>query len=210
MPGRGVIELISDFDDLKRRVCADSKPWRGKALAPCRSRWRRAFRRTAGASCWQQDRWCGRRRGTVMRGQVAPRAIGIMLGLRARCARSLPTQPIDALAELPLAARVAEMRKPEVRAQILAEQPAPNFKLFARLMADFEKVWVLGDPPDYEPAARAQRGGQGACRRHRPLGIHLRCAAAKRWHTDALYAVCQLQREQSGLLPRHDSVARTR
>ena len=39
-----------------------------------------------------------------------------------------------------------------MRAAILAEQPAPNFKLFARLMADFTKVWVLGDPPDYEPA----------------------------------------------------------
>jgi N-acyl-D-aspartate/D-glutamate deacylase len=69
------------------------------------------------------------------------------------------------LAHLPLAQRVIELRKPEIRAAILAEQPSPNFKLFAQIMADFDKVWVLGDPPDYEPpaehsvAARARAAG---------------------------------------------------
>jgi len=106
-------------------------------------------------------------RGTVMRGQVAPRAIGILLGLTGSV-HPFVTHPTykTKLRHLPLAERVAEMNKPEVRATLLAEEPTPNFKLFAQIMADFEKVWVLGDPPDYEPApedsvaAKARAQGQ--------------------------------------------------
>ena len=104
--------------------------------------------------------------GVPMRGQVAPRAIGILLGHTASVNPFMSHPSFKPLAQLPLAQRLRELRKPEVRAAILGEQPAPNFKLFARLMANFEKVWVLGDPPDYEPApehslaARAQAEGR--------------------------------------------------
>ncbi|MGH2897771.1 MAG: N-acyl-D-amino-acid deacylase family protein, partial [Solirubrobacteraceae bacterium] len=56
------------------------------------------------------------------------------------------------LAELPLAQRVVELRKPEVRARILAEAPVDQPGMFAYIYGDMRKIFPLGDPPEYEPA----------------------------------------------------------
>jgi N-acyl-D-aspartate/D-glutamate deacylase len=59
------------------------------------------------------------------------------------------------IAHLPLAERVARMRDPEVRRAIIAEQPLeqglPGYS-YARW---FDKMYPLGDPPCYEPAAES-------------------------------------------------------
>lgn len=65
------------------------------------------------------------------------------------------------MARLPLAARVVELARPEVRARILAEagpRPAKLLRLLfmegkamASTIRDYERVYVLGDPPNYEP-----------------------------------------------------------
>ena len=54
------------------------------------------------------------------------------------------------IAGLPLAARVARMRTPEVRAAILGETPRPG-GFVELLRANLHKLFPLGDPPDYEP-----------------------------------------------------------
>ena len=56
------------------------------------------------------------------------------------------------LAELPLAQRVVELRKPDVRARILAEAPVDQPGMFAFIYGDMKKIFPLGDPPEYEPA----------------------------------------------------------
>ena len=147
----GVIELISDFDgldeefELLETMARESTRPMSISLAQGISPhgWRSLLDRIDHAVA----------RGTVMRGQVAPRAIGILLGLSGSVCPFMTHPTYKRLSTLPLDARVRELKKPEVRAAILAESPAPKFKFFARLMADFTKVWVLGDPPDYEPAA---------------------------------------------------------
>jgi len=59
---------------------------------------------------------------------------------------------------------VARLRNPELRRRLLAEQPAPGMRMFC----DPERIFALGDPPDYEPpreasvAAEAQRRGVSA------------------------------------------------
>ena len=70
-----------------------------------------------------------------------------------------------ALAHLPVAERAAEMRKPEVRAAILSEAGQRPGRLLRLLfmegkamrspIADYHRIYWLGDPPDYEPDARA-------------------------------------------------------
>jgi len=62
--------------------------------------------------------------------------------------------------------RLAELRKPEVRAAILAEDPPLMGDDFMdTIIAGFDKLYPLGDPPNYEPgpedsiAARAARSG---------------------------------------------------
>ena len=68
------------------------------------------------------------------------------------------------IAHLPLAERVAEMRRPEVRARILADKPGTGHPLLYVAQA-WDWIYPLGDEPDYEPdpstsiAARARARG---------------------------------------------------
>ncbi|MFI5320418.1 MAG: amidohydrolase family protein [Myxococcota bacterium] len=60
------------------------------------------------------------------------------------------------LAALPLAERVAKLREPAIRAQILAERPPADgdrgVAIVTQLIATgLHKIFPLGDPPDYEP-----------------------------------------------------------
>ena len=70
------------------------------------------------------------------------------------------------IAHLPIDERVAAMRDPQVRAQILADEPAVKEPSTRYLLANFAKYFALGDPPNYEPAretsvaARAEREGR--------------------------------------------------
>jgi N-acyl-D-aspartate/D-glutamate deacylase len=55
------------------------------------------------------------------------------------------------LAKLPLAERVVELRKPEVRARLLSEQPNDPSLPILKLCRTFDRMFELGDPPNYEP-----------------------------------------------------------
>jgi len=58
-----------------------------------------------------------------------------------------------AIADLPLAERVAEMRKPEVRAAIIADKPEPRGLFVYEYARRFETLYALGTSPNYEPDA---------------------------------------------------------
>lgn len=99
-------------------------------------------------------------------GQVFARPVGILLGLDASYNPFSAYPTYQAIAHLPLAERVAEMRKPQVRAAILADQPEEKGMVFFAAARNFEKIYALGDPPNYEPdpatsvaaLARARQG----------------------------------------------------
>ncbi|WP_316201571.1 MULTISPECIES: N-acyl-D-amino-acid deacylase family protein [unclassified Bradyrhizobium] len=104
-------------------------------------------------------------RGLSVTTQIAARPVGLLLGLELS-RNPLQTHPsYQAIAHLPLAERVARMRQSEVRAAILSEQArATNDPLFFR--PNYDKMYLLGDPPDYEQppenalGAKAQRLGR--------------------------------------------------
>ena len=57
------------------------------------------------------------------------------------------------LSMLPHEARLAELRKPEVRAAILAEDlPLMGDEFMDTIIGGYDKLYELGNPPDYEPA----------------------------------------------------------
>ncbi len=101
--------------------------------------------------------------GLPMKGQVPARAIGIMLGLEATLHPFVGHPSYRELAALPHKERVARLRQDtDLRSRLLAEEaPAGGRDLFF----DFERIYELGSPPDYEPdpsksiAARAQARG---------------------------------------------------
>lgn len=87
--------------------------------------------------------------GLTVKGQVAARAIGLLLGLEATLNPFASHPTYARLAGLPLPERVAKLREPEVRRAILSERGSEGLAA----MASFDRLFVLGDPPNYEPAA---------------------------------------------------------
>ena len=57
-----------------------------------------------------------------------------------------------AIADLPLAQRVEQLRRPDVRARILSEKPVDEDPMMFLIHTGLEKIFPLGDPPNYEPA----------------------------------------------------------
>ena len=102
--------------------------------------------------------------GVPITGQVFPRPVGVLLGLDASYHPFSAHPAYLRIADLPLAARVAEMRRPEVRAAILADTPEPRGMLFYRLARAFSIIYPLGDPPNYEPDASSSLEAMAAAR----------------------------------------------
>ena len=97
--------------------------------------------------------------------QIFPRPIGLVIGLELSGNPFVMYPSYREIADLPLAERVAEMRKPEVRERILNDKPASDGHPLMFAAQAFDWIFPLGDPPDYEPdpadsiAARAKARG---------------------------------------------------
>src|SRR5579885_23179 len=102
--------------------------------------------------------------GARLAPQISARPTGMLMGLQSSLHPFIthPTYHRE-LAHLPLEERVAALRRPEVRARILAEEPGTRDRVTRYLVTNFARYFRLGDPPDYEPApetsvaARAER-----------------------------------------------------
>ncbi|WP_315740571.1 MULTISPECIES: N-acyl-D-amino-acid deacylase family protein [unclassified Bradyrhizobium] len=106
-------------------------------------------------------------RGLSVTAQIAARPVGLLLGLELS-RNPLQTHPsYQAIAHLPLAERVARMRDPALRAAILSEQAsATDDPLFFK--PNYDKMYLLGDPPDYEQPPERSLGAQARTRGCRP------------------------------------------
>ena len=93
------------------------------------------------------------REGGTIVPQVAQRPAGMLVGLESTVHPFLFYPGYQQVAALPLAERVAKMKTPEIRAAILDNPPdLSKMPPIARiLVAGFHKIFVHGDPPDYEP-----------------------------------------------------------
>jgi N-acyl-D-aspartate/D-glutamate deacylase len=165
--GRGAMQLIADFDDpgetfalLKRLVERSGRPLSVSLLegdyGPMTLRWRELLDWAAEASG----------AGLPIKAQVLARAIGVILGHELTLNPFYTTASYAKLASLSLEEKLRELAKPETRARILDESVDPDPAIvLGRLVRDFDHMFLLGDPPDYEQpfeqsvAARARRLG---------------------------------------------------
>jgi len=106
-------------------------------------------------------------RGLSITAQIAARPVGLLLGLELS-RNPFQTHPsYRAIAHLPLAERLARLRQAEVRAAILSEAPsATDDPLFFR--PNYDKMYLLGDPPDYEQPPEQALGARARRERRRP------------------------------------------
>ena len=103
-----------------------------------------------------------RAEGLPIRAQVFPRPIGMLFGLELSFHpfRFHPT--FQAIADLPLAQKVAALRDPAFRKRLLAETPVTDNPLYMTLASDVDDLYPMGDPPNYEPEAGSRLGARAA------------------------------------------------
>jgi N-acyl-D-aspartate/D-glutamate deacylase len=160
--GRGVLQLLSDFDTpsleeefaMLRRVVEKS----GRPLSFTVAQkhddpqgWRKLLRLVDEAV----------KDGLPIRAQVAPRPIGMLLGLQATLNPFSGSPMVREISDKPLAERYAIMRDPAFKASVLE-----HLSRTTRKRLDLKLLFPFGDPPNYEPdpstsiAAQAQRTGR--------------------------------------------------
>jgi N-acyl-D-aspartate/D-glutamate deacylase len=167
--GQGVFELISDFNQpdvdtefgmVRRIVEASGRPL-SLSLGQAHSApdgWRHLLGLIDAAN---ED-------GHEIRAQVAPRPIGLLLGLQASASPFSHLPAFRKIADLPFDQRLAAMRDSTVRAAILAEAAGleagkdNQVLTAARLLTNYRMIFPLGDPPNYEPAEETSLANQAA------------------------------------------------
>jgi N-acyl-D-aspartate/D-glutamate deacylase len=122
-----------------------------------------AMQKEGDPDCWKP--WFDRvhvanKHGARIRPQVASRCFGVLMGLQSRLNPFRYRATYQSIAGLPLAARVAAMRRPEVRAAILSDQPdhSGSFAMDQIGRRAFDRLFPLGAALDYEPTTDTSIG----------------------------------------------------
>ena len=107
--------------------------------------------------------------------QVANRPTGMLFGFQSSLHPFITHPTYKGIAHLPLAARIAEIHRPEVRAALLAEEPATKNRIGLALMGRFELFFPLasGGVPDYEPHPSTSAAAVAAASRRTPQEVML-------------------------------------
>ena len=153
--GHGAFGLIADFHDEERefdcmtRIGQQTKRpvWfllTDRSYDP--ARYRRLLDRAS----------AGRQKGAALTAQVCSRPIGLILGLSTSLTPFSVRLAFKALEKLPLNERIERLRDPQVRRTILNEKVSQSLlevlpQLTQQVATRWDRMYVLGDPPDYEP-----------------------------------------------------------
>lgn len=166
----GVFQVVSDFKNLDQEfgILAAVARESGRPLSISLAQgisvrgnrsadyWRKILGRISDAN----------REGMSIRAQVAPRAIGITLGLDVTMQPFMLTQACKSISHLSLAERVTRMSKSDFRKRVMAEVRSAVEHPLQTFIGNLERVWELDDPPEYEPspktsiASRARKLGK--------------------------------------------------
>jgi N-acyl-D-aspartate/D-glutamate deacylase len=162
--GAGWLQVISDFDDaieaefamLRRLVALSGRPMTTTVLERDSKpgEWRRLLGMIADANA----------AGLAMTGMVLTRPTGIMLGFEISQNPFVNCPSWETIAHLPFPARVAALRDATLRARLLGE--AAGDPMLANRLRRWDRIFPLGDPPDYEPAPELSIGAEA-----RRLGV---------------------------------------
>ncbi len=161
--GSGWLQVISDFDEpaeemamLRRLVGAAGRPMTITVLQRDKrpELWRETMADIAEANA----------QGAQIFGQVLTRPTGVMLGFEISLNPFMACEAWAGIKDLPHEEKLVHLRRPEFRAAMLSERQGEHI-MRSRVLT-WERIFPLGDPPDYEPsaetsiAARAAREGR--------------------------------------------------
>ena len=102
--------------------------------------------------------------GLQITGQIIPRPTGGMLGLELSLHPFALNPSFKEIEHLPLEEKVGRMRDPEYRKRLISEEPQDPHDFFKYVVSDLEALFVLGDPPNYNPAPEESIAAQARAR----------------------------------------------
>ncbi|MCB1644208.1 MAG: amidohydrolase family protein [Pseudomonadales bacterium] len=163
--GTGVLEMISDFKGLDQEfqilmhmVDAAKAPMTiSLAQGLNANGWKKILNKIDEANA----------NGREVKGQVAPRAIGVLFGLTASNTPFSGCQTYRDISKLPLADKVRALSEPEFRQRLLAEyHDRPN-------TVNLNNFWALTEDWDYEPERSQSIGAMAAQQAKDPAELAL-------------------------------------
>ena len=114
-----------------------------------------------------------RSQGAMVTAQIAGRPVGVMLGIDTALNPFSIRESYQALLKMPADERIKRMQDPAFRAQVLSEAPSPD--LLRRLSqfrqyitTAWDRMFPMGDPPNYEPEAGESIAAIAARTNHSP------------------------------------------
>ena len=156
--GAGWLQVISDFGDtieaefamLRRLVAVSGRPMTMTVLERDSKprEWRDLLGMIAEANA----------SGLPMSGMVLTRPTGIMLGFEISQNPFVDCPSWGEVAHLPFAARLTALRDASLRARLLDE--APSDSDLTKRLRRWDRIFPLGDPPDYEPSPERSIGAE--------------------------------------------------
>ncbi len=155
--GAGWLQVIADFDDLdaefamlRRLVAGSGRPMTITVLERDAKpeEWRRLLNGIRAANA----------EGLKMTGQVLTRPTGILLGFEISQHPFVDCPSYQPIAALPFANRLAALHDPEMRRRLVAEAAADAGR--SRRLRNWDRIFPLGDPPDYEPPPEHSLGAE--------------------------------------------------
>ena len=150
-------QCLEDFERFHRVAIASGRPLTYTLLSTNEAPdlWRHVMRSV------ERDRAAGHR----ITPQVFNRAVGVIFGLESKFSPFV-FHPFyrDHLANLSFEERVTEMRKPHVKAALLAEAPSKDDSVLNAALRDYTQLYAMGDPMDYEPTPADSVAEQAAAR----------------------------------------------
>ncbi len=165
--GSGVLQWVSDFQDMEGEfaLIRDLTKIAGQPLSfsmvqadVIPDQWRELTRRLNEAV---DD-------GLPIKAQVAGRPVGLMLGLQGSAHPFISRPSFEPLLDKPLADKVAIMRDPEFRRQLIAEAPSKAHPFINSLAGAYHKMYAVeNDHVDYEPDPSTSLGAKA-----KALGVH--------------------------------------
>ena len=162
--GAGWLQVISDFDEpdtemalLRRLVEKSGRPMSITILQ--RDTKPEEWRHIMGGITQAQ------KAGLPMMGQVLTRPTGIMLGFEISQNPFIGRPSWSAIETLPFAEKMKRLVDPAFRAKLISE--TIDDEVLKRRVTKWDRIFPLGDPPDYEPPAEKSIAAEAA-RQGRP------------------------------------------
>jgi N-acyl-D-aspartate/D-glutamate deacylase len=167
---RGVFQMVSDFRDVDEEfsVLVDIARATGRPVSFSLAQndyvpdqWRKLLSRTEAAV----------RDGLTVRAQVLTRPIGLVMGLETSLNPLQGRPSYDALEALNRTERVLRLQDPSLRERILSEEPARQHPFFMMFGHRWERYFLMGDPPTYEPRPEASVAAIAQRQARDPLAV---------------------------------------